>query len=68
MVKPHEGYLVPVDTFYDSEDYRDYLKKHPKAKSVIASKGIDTYIKEMRAKDKTEYSTICPDCIYMFED
>ena len=67
MVKPHEAYLVPVDTFYDSEKYRKYLKKHPKVKSVIASKGIDAYIAEMRAQDKTEFSSICSDCVYMFE-
>ncbi|MBN2533900.1 MAG: hypothetical protein JXB88_13505 [Spirochaetales bacterium] len=68
MVKPHEAYLVPVDIFYDSEEYREYLKNHPKAKSIIASKGIDGYISEMKAQDKTEYSTICPDCIHMFEE
>jgi hypothetical protein len=67
MVRPHESFMVPVDTFYDSEEYRDYLKKHPSAKAKIESIGIDTYIAQIRAKDKTEYSTICPDCIYMFE-
>lgn len=68
MVKPYEAYLVPVDIFYDSEEYREYLKNHPKAKSIIASKGIDQYVSEMRKQDNTDNSTICPDCIYMFEE
>jgi hypothetical protein len=65
-VKPCEAYLVPVDIFYESHEYKKFLVNHPKAKTVIASKGIDTYISEMRARDKTDYSTICPDCVYMF--
>jgi len=67
IVKPHSAYLVPVDIFYDSAKYREYLKNHPKAKSIIAIKGIDKYISERRMQDKTEYSIICPECIELFE-
>ena len=66
-VKPHESYMVPINTFYDSEEYREYLKKHPSAKARIESIGIDAYIAQVRSKDKTEFSTVCANCIYMFE-
>ena len=66
-VSPGEAYLVPVDLFYSSRKFHDYLSNHPLIGSTIKTMGIEIYIAQMRGNDKTSHSAVCTQCIYMFQ-
>jgi hypothetical protein len=65
-VEPGEAYLVPVDVFYRSEQYRKWLRSGPLSSIIESAGGVDAYLKHMRSMDKTEHSAVCPDCIGLF--
>jgi hypothetical protein len=60
-----EAFQVPVDVFYGSRAYRNYLGRNP----LIAAIGgdVDSHIAHLRAVDHSSHSAVCPRCIHMFE-
>lgn len=62
-VKPGEAYLVPVDIFYNSKSYRDWIAKNLPMTMIT----VDEFIAQSRKMDTTSHSAVCPDCIHMFE-
>ena len=60
-----KAYIVPNHVFYNSRKYRDYMRNSAMAKMM----GIpinDAYFAQMQARDHSQGSAVCEDCIHMF--
>jgi hypothetical protein len=58
-----QAYKVPVNVFYSSEKYKQFIT--PMA--MICGMTADQMIRHMRSNDKTTHSAVCKDCINLFE-
>jgi hypothetical protein len=61
-----KAYVVPNDVFYRSPKYRNWVKNN----SLSALMGIpinDAYFAQMQARDHSQGSAVCEDCVSMFE-
>jgi hypothetical protein len=67
-IEPNEAFLVPVNEFYASQKYLDWLSHGPLSSIIQLSGGIDEYLKVSLESDKTAFSAVCPKCIHMFKD
>jgi hypothetical protein len=63
-----KAYKVPVDVFYGSKKYKEWLKTSPMMELIIMAGGggVDEFILRARARDKSAHSAVCQDCIHMF--
>jgi hypothetical protein len=62
-----KAYKVPVDVFYGSKKYKEWLKTNPLMELItMAGGGVDDFIRNARANDKSTHSAVCEDCIQMF--
>ena len=61
-----KAYIVPNNVFYNSQKYRDYMKNSVMAK-LMGMPINDAYFAQMQARDKSQGSAICENCIHMFE-
>ena len=61
-----KAYLVPNEIFYNSKKYREHQKNSPLAR-LIGIPIDDEYFTIMQARDTSEGSAVCENCIYMFE-
>jgi len=67
-IGPNEAFIVPVDIFYGSKKYRDWLLDNPLAQPLIhIAGGVDIYLQKMRKMDSTPSSAVCSRCIHLFE-
>jgi hypothetical protein len=61
-----KAYIVPNDVFYRSPKYRNWVKNN----SLSALMGVpinDAYFAQMQARDHSQGSAVCEDCVSMFE-
>ncbi len=67
-IGPGDAYLVPVDVFYSSRKYKEWLMHGPMSSFFQLTRGtIETYMATARARDSTSHSAVCSDDIHMFE-
>jgi hypothetical protein len=59
---PGKAFKVPVRTFYKSPAYRRHCEQLARTMGV----GVDTFIANLRAADKTTHSAVCDSCIHLF--
>jgi hypothetical protein len=62
-----EAFCVPVNVFYGSRKYKEWLKVGPLSSMIRMAGGVETYISTMKTMDSTD-SAVCPKCIHLFED
>lgn len=69
LVGPNEAYLIPVDVFYDSPGYKNWVQNNTMMQPVVqAAGGIEEYLKKQRSMDNTSHSAVCSACVELFQD
>jgi hypothetical protein len=61
-----KAYIVPNDVFYRSPKYRNYMKNSPLA-TLFGVPIDDAYFARMQARDQSQGSAVCENCVSMFE-
>lgn len=66
-IEPGQGYIIPIDTFYSSQKYKDWLVQNPVTRPGVQSLGgPDKYLGYMRAKAESSHTVVCDKCIGLF--
>lgn len=66
-VGPNEAYLIPVNTFYGSQKYKQWLSSGPLKTMVdMAGGNVEAHIARMKAMDNTSHSAVCRQCVHLF--
>jgi len=67
-IGPGDAYLVPVNVFYGSRKYKEWLTCGPMSLMIqMAGGNVDAYIAHVRAMDSTTHSAVCSECVRLFE-
>ncbi len=61
-----EAYRVPVNVFYSSKKYKEWLTHGPLSSMIQIGGGVESYIAHMRLSDTTSHSAVCSECVHMF--
>lgn len=64
---PGASFKVPVEIFYSSPRYRNYLKRSPFMSMMGVGGNVEMHILNMALMDHSTHSAVCSSCIHMFE-
>lgn len=64
-----KAFEVPTSVFWASKKYRVWVDTNPTTKTTLLTYGItvDEFIAAQRARDKSKYSAVCPNCVHLFQ-
>ena len=61
-----EAYMVPVNVFYGSKKYKEWLATSPMNILVEMAGSVNAFIADMKSRDKSTHSVVCSGCVRLF--